>query len=104
MRAHGHMTRACGHRAHRLLGEQRRAAALAQRLQQALRIHDDPVATDTRARVMRHEAERLGRRGARDLDRVDLLQAAGIRHLERERDVHRPERALVELDHLGRLR
>ena len=40
---------------------------------------------------MGHEAERLGGRRLGDLDRVERVRAAGVGHLEGERDVHRPE-------------
>ena len=56
---------------------------------------------DASGGIVGHEAERLAGGRFGDLDRVERIDAAGVGHLERERDVDRPERALVEPHHLS---
>ena len=68
---------------------------------QVERIDRDAVAAEARARVERHEAERLGRRGVDHFPDVDAEPVAHQRDLVHQADVHRAERVLEQLHHLG---
>ena len=66
-----------------------------------MRVARDAVAAHAGARHEPHEAERLGGGGVDHLGDVQLEDAARVGDLVDERDVHRPERVLEQLRHLG---
>ncbi len=71
---------------------------------EVMRVQWNAMPTHARSRRELHEAVRLGRRGLDHLPHVDPQLVAHDRGLVDQRDVHRPEGVLQQLDHLGRLR
>ena len=79
-------------------------SALLRLPRQVERVDRNAVAAEARARVERHEAERLGRRRVDDLPHVDAEPSHISAISLTSADVDRAERVLEQLDHLGDLR
>ncbi len=83
------------------LDEPRIEAALLRLPRQVERVDRNAVSAEAGARIERHESERLRPGRVHDLPDVDVHAVAHQRELVDEPDVHRAERVLQQLDHLG---